>query len=126
MKPVEITRMRALYRDGATISELAIKFDCSRKTVRKYLSPAYAKSVREKVRGIREGEHEPNPQLWPDKRKVKDDAEALKAKVPADTRELTERICGDPLPGRSVLDRMGGTYTPSWTPPVYTGSGHAG
>lgn len=25
--------------------------------------------------------------------------------VPDDTRSLTARICGDPLPGRSVLDR---------------------
>lgn len=25
--------------------------------------------------------------------------------IPADTRDLTARICGDPLPGRSALDR---------------------
>lgn len=27
------------------------------------------------------------------------------AAIPADTRDLTARICGDPLPGRSALDR---------------------
>lgn len=27
------------------------------------------------------------------------------AEIPADTRNLTARICGDPLPGRSALDR---------------------
>jgi hypothetical protein len=27
------------------------------------------------------------------------------ADMPDDTRGLTERVCGDPLPGRSALDR---------------------
>ena len=30
------------------------------------------------------------------------------AAVPPDTRSLTGRVCGDPLPGRSALDREGG------------------
>lgn len=29
------------------------------------------------------------------------------AEVPVDTRTLTQRICGDPLPGRSALERRG-------------------
>jgi hypothetical protein len=29
-------------------------------------------------------------------------------KVPKDTRSFTARFCGDPLPGRSALDRMKG------------------
>ena len=28
------------------------------------------------------------------------------AAFPADTRNLTARVCGDPLPGRSALDRL--------------------
>lgn len=27
------------------------------------------------------------------------------AEIPADTRTLTQRICGDPLPGRSALSK---------------------
>lgn len=34
-------------------------------------------------------------------------AERLAA-IPADTRDLTARFFGDPLPGRSALDRMAG------------------
>ncbi len=30
---------------------------------------------------------------------------ALLASIPEDTRDLTQRICGDPLPGRSALHR---------------------
>ncbi len=29
------------------------------------------------------------------------------AEIPADTRSKTARLCGDPLPGRSALDRRG-------------------
>lgn len=37
-----------------------------------------------------------------------EDIEARLAEIPYDTRDLTARIFGDPLPGRSALDRMGG------------------
>lgn len=37
--------------------------------------------------------------------KVRTDADAAKQIVPKDTRDLTARFCGDPLPGRSALDR---------------------
>lgn len=40
--------------------------------------------------------------LWAKKRE-----EFLKAisTIPQDTRDLTGRLCGDPLPGRSAMDR---------------------
>jgi len=38
-------------------------------------------------------------------RKANADALRLRRAVPADTRDLTSFICGDPLPGRSALDR---------------------
>lgn len=33
------------------------------------------------------------------------DAMRLKALIPADTRDFTARLMGDPLPGRSALDK---------------------
>lgn len=33
---------------------------------------------------------------------------AARAAIPSDTRDLTARLCGDPLPGRSALDRRAG------------------
>ena len=33
------------------------------------------------------------------------DFKRLKASIPPDTRDNTGRLCGDPLPGRSSLDR---------------------
>lgn len=39
---------------------------------------------------------------------VRRDAERLMDEVPADTRDITARTFGDPLPGRSALDRRRG------------------
>jgi hypothetical protein len=36
----------------------------------------------------------------------KRDAERLLKLVPRDTRDLTARVFGDPLPGRSALDKL--------------------
>ena len=33
-------------------------------------------------------------------------AAARLAEIPADTRNLTQRLCGDPLPGRDALSRL--------------------
>lgn len=38
---------------------------------------------------------------------VRADAERLMAQIPADTRTVTARLFGDPLPGRSALDQRG-------------------
>lgn len=37
---------------------------------------------------------------------VDEQARRLMAFIPRDTRSLTGRVCGDPLPGRSALDRQ--------------------
>lgn len=38
-------------------------------------------------------------------RSVDEAARRLQAQIPEDTRDITARFCGDPLPGRSALDR---------------------
>lgn len=40
------------------------------------------------------------------RRDVEAQARKLMEFIPYDTRSLTARICGDPLPGRSALDRQ--------------------
>jgi hypothetical protein len=49
------------------------------------------------------------------KRSVEIDATAtsLRSLILHDARDLTARLCGDPLPGRSALDRRGRQETPS-------------
>ncbi len=41
------------------------------------------------------------------RRPSREDIEARLAEIPSDTRGLTARIMGDPLPGRRALDRLG-------------------
>ena len=43
--------------------------------------------------------------MFPIDRSAREDAVALIAEIPSDTRNLTGRMFGDPLPGRSALDR---------------------
>lgn len=38
-------------------------------------------------------------------RRLNDEAARLLRQIPADTRGVTAYLCGDPLPGRSALDR---------------------
>lgn len=44
---------------------------------------------------------------WHQAERKPNEADAAKAlaSIPSDTRKLTERVFGDPLPGRSALDR---------------------
>lgn len=45
-----------------------------------------------------------HPRVTVDGHKIRRDAMRLMAQIPDDTRDLTGRIFGDPLPGRSALD----------------------
>lgn len=40
--------------------------------------------------------------------RVDQDAARLAREIPSDERDLTGRLCGDPLPGRSALDQREG------------------
>jgi hypothetical protein len=39
---------------------------------------------------------------------------ALARAIPPDTRDVTARLCGDPLPGRSALDRREEAGVDTW------------
>ena len=65
--------------------------------LRARLIPGFAKKRRGAYRCI----HEPRNGAL---RTIHANAMRLKAQIPADTRDLTARVMGDPLPGRSALD----------------------
>ena len=54
------------------------------------------------------GADKPHQGLTRESAEVRDMALTLKLQIPQDTRNLTQVICGDPLPGRSALERMQG------------------
>jgi hypothetical protein len=102
---IEFKRLR--YEKGWTLKELSIAFQIPLGTVANWTSPKrieYFKRRREALRaeaalarGQVNNEVEGGPKLL---RHVK----YLLSLLPDDTRSMTARAFGDPLPGRSALD----------------------
>jgi hypothetical protein len=74
-------QMAEMYEAGRTISAICNVFGCSDGAVMDHL-------MKQGINFRKSSQDE----LLPD--------------VPADTRTLTGQLCGDPLPGRSALDKM--------------------
>ena len=101
-----------MRRDQISWTRIAEHFGVAYDTVRRALDPEWAARRRTGIaeaRRRRRGEgtkarsfnHVPEMRV-----SDKADGERLLREVPADTRDLTGRLCGDPLPGRAALDRM--------------------
>lgn len=89
---------RALLAHGYSIWDAARLLDIPYATLRRWLDPAFAAREREQYRaGTARRAFRPSGPLPP---------------VPEDTRDLTGRLMGDPLPGRSALDRRRGIPAP--------------
>lgn len=71
--------------------------------VREWLDPEYRK-YRQKRENDRRAGDPPCPLRRRSKAKEALEGERRLLSVPRDTRDLTARFCGDPLPGRSALD----------------------
>ena len=78
-------------------------------TVRRALDPDY-RAARNEVARRRyvRSERRASPHFADRKRLSAEDAIRALATVPADTRTITGKVFGDPLPGRSALDRRAG------------------
>jgi hypothetical protein len=103
------SEVRLLHKEGWNYSRIAEKIGVRRETVMRLLDDEYADRRR---RQINEARHRreigtPNaigrPAATPLTTRV--DGAARLAEVPRDTRDLTARLCGDPLPGRDALSK---------------------
>jgi hypothetical protein len=98
---------REMLRKGASYSRIARFYGSTTTTVHCWLDPAYAAQCRERINANRRAkskeERRKTPrQVWkPDWQEV----EVRLSEIPPDTRDLTGRLCGDPLPGRDALSR---------------------
>lgn len=86
------TEMRRRRRGGQSYRSIAEDMGYSDTTVRKY--------TQDEARLTFASQR--------DRRRLSDDAAARLAEIPNDTRDITGRAFGDPLPGRSALDQMRG------------------
>lgn len=107
--PENRSKAVAMRADGAKVADIAKALGASDTTVFYWLNPGKEKDRRERKNAIRRQATEDrnakanprfvtSPRFRPDVTKL--------PPVPADTRDLTAKFCGDPLPGRSVLDKM--------------------
>lgn len=98
----------AMRKAGARLADIATALGASDTTVFYWLNPGKEKSRRERKNAIRrqhteERNAKANPRFVQSPR-FRPDVTKLPP-VPADTRDLTARLFGDPLPGRSALDK---------------------
>lgn len=94
------TRLRAL---GWSYARIADNIGCHPESLRRHCDTAFKEKPSR-------AERAPTPfrRSFANQHSATRDAiEARLAEIPEDTRSLTGRICGDPLPGRSALDRRG-------------------
>jgi hypothetical protein len=96
--PEVIGRARELRAAGTAWAEIGERLGYSENTLRTRIDPDYAwpNKATGSFHFIREGET----------RVSKADAARALGAVPVDTRTRVARFMGDPIPGRSALDRM--------------------
>lgn len=100
MNAEQVRVAKALRKRGRGIGVIARRIGANPNDVRK----ALGMEVRHKPKPKKGREFLHFQQVTP--LHVKEDAERLSDEVPVDTRDLTGVVFGDPLPGRSALDRM--------------------
>lgn len=102
-----------------TWSAIARKHRLAIQTIRRRLDAEYADRLREIAR-IKNGAdfRGDGPRIYVDPEARPDPAvvAASRRAIPIDTRSVTQRILGDPLPGRSALDRRIARLNPLYLP----------
>ncbi len=108
----QIAEASRLANDGWSFPRIAEKLGCHPETVRRAIDADFATKRRVQIQEARQLRRcKPGNRKTKTAREnataisIKEDAAARLAEIPADTRSLTARLAGDPLPGRSALDR---------------------
>lgn len=93
--------VRELRRQGMSWKDIGHQIGCSGTTARCLVDQDYAEMRRNDINYRRR--HGPSPNS---RRSVRVVDDKNLPKVPEDTRTLTGRVFGDPLPGRSAYDKL--------------------
>jgi hypothetical protein len=102
--PFDVDKAKAMRAAGTSLRLIADEFGVAQETVQRKIVPGYAEHRNEQVRArltptrSTANRHESGAQ-------TSADAERLMDEIPRDTRDLTARLCGDPLPGRRAIDQ---------------------
>lgn len=106
-RPWDETEAKAMLARGTSWTQIASYFGSTTTTIRCWLDPEYAAHCRQRINDRRREKAGTRPMrhtvAWA--RPPEADTAARLAEIPPDTRSLTQRLCGDPLPGRDALSR---------------------
>lgn len=105
-----IRRALAMREEGATWNAIGRALDFRNTTIRFHCDPEFRKKSNESKRYLRPGGRFHYFSSENDPISTRTDALRRLAEIPEDTRSLTARTFGDPLPGRRACDlraRMG-------------------
>lgn len=100
----EIATMRRLHAAGIPLREIAQRFGCGRNAIRRRIDPRW--TPRQARRRVQKTPIKPAGTLRyvrPEPRVSEEEFLRAAALIPPDTRDLTARLFGDPLPGRDAL-----------------------
>jgi hypothetical protein len=106
MTETEINLARRFRAGGMTWKDLGRCFNVTPETVKYQIDPEWKNRSLERRAELRQAPRIPSPQPE-DASPTRAELAKLLRSIPLDTRDLTARICGDPLPGRSALDMRG-------------------
>lgn len=106
MTDEQVAVARRMLADKVTLKAVAEHFGVSDFVIRKRTDPAFAERRRQQVRAARalRGNFIREKGFSHSKHVMDRDVRARFDEIPQDTRTLTARCFGDPLPGRSALD----------------------
>lgn len=98
----QIEEARELLALGWSYPRIAERIGCNYEQARRALDADYAVNRRIQIREARQRRYKPEKRLAGRENasgaSVKEDAAARLAEIPRDTRSLTQRLCGDPIP----------------------------
>jgi uncharacterized DUF497 family protein len=112
MEPWDKDKAQAMRDQGMAFAKIGEVFGITDMTVMCRLDEKYAEYRRQRINRLRGYSRPVRFTLAPERRPPKEDVAARLAEIPPDTRSLTGRIFGDPLPGRSAFDRHSRAETP--------------
>lgn len=98
-------KAQAMRDEGMSFARIGKHFGITDMTVMCRLDEKYAEYRRKRINRLRGYSHPVRFTLAPERRPPKEDVAARLAEIPPDTRSLTAKIFGDPIPERSALYR---------------------
>lgn len=96
-------KARVLRAKGWSYLRIADVVGCAPESLRRHCDPTAA----ERIRDSRENQKLGRTFNRADMVVMREEFLARISEIPPDTRDLTGRLMGDPIPGRRAIDRMG-------------------